>query len=335
MMLRSALPLALLFACLAANAQTGDSGFTEDPQKLAQLRKLPTGVILVKGAVASASDSVTPLPEGGAITRDVYRNAYLGLSYALPGGWTQKYQGPPPSDSGSYVLAQLRPGPKYQGASKGTLLITAQDLLFTRLPATNAMELIQAIHDTLQKPIYQVERPPAAITVAGRSFGRFDYMSPSAQLHWAVLATEIRCHAVRFVFTSPDPALVESLIGDMNKMTLPEHAGATTGTGGGEAPLCVPNYADKHATYKVSPQFGERRFNAIPVRVIIGKTGKVKHVHMLSAFPDQAKAITDALLQWRFAPYLQNGEPVEVETGIMFGQAPQAPSTTAKVAKSE
>jgi hypothetical protein len=70
----------------------------------------------------------------------------------------------------------------------------------------------------------------------------------------------------------------------------------------------------------VEPIFGEHKFNAIPVRIIIDKEGKVKHIHFLSTFPDQAKAITDALAKWKFKRYLQNGRPVEVETGIMFGR---------------
>jgi hypothetical protein len=37
-------------------------------------------------------------------------------------------------------------------------------------------------------------------------------------------------------------------------------------------------------------------------------------VHVLSAFPDQAKSITDAVLQWRFKP-----RDREVETGVLFG----------------
>ena len=57
---------------------------------------------------------------------------------------------------------------------------------------------------------------------------------------------------------------------------------------------------------------------------IIDKEGKVKHIHFLSAFPDQAKAIADVLSQWRFRPYLRDGQPVEVETGILFGRAPRS-----------
>jgi hypothetical protein len=106
-------------------------------------------------------------------------------------------------------------------------------------------------------------------------------------------------------------------------MKLPAETGPTAGTGGGDVPVCVKDYASgDNVVARVDAVFSERRFNAIPVRVIIDKTGKVKHVHFLSAFPEQAKGITDALLQWRFKPYLIDGHPVEVETGILFGHAP-------------
>jgi hypothetical protein len=92
--------------------------------------------------------------------------------------------------------------------------------------------------------------------------------------------------------------------------------------------VCIKDYArDENVLERVDPVFGERRFNPVPVRIIINKEGKVKHIHFLSAFPDQVEAVTDALFQWRFRPYLRDGKPVEVETGIMFGRAPR-PATT-------
>src|SRR5207253_2480737 len=90
-------------------------------------KKLPTDVILVKGAWPSSSDFATPLPEGGRLADGVYKNQYFGLTYALPTDWTEKYTGPPPSDTGYYVLAQIRPADKFKGKSKGSILIVAQD----------------------------------------------------------------------------------------------------------------------------------------------------------------------------------------------------------------
>jgi protein TonB len=63
------------------------------------------------------------------------------------------------------------------------------------------------------------------------------------------------------------------------------------------------------------------------VRIIIGTDGKVKHVHVISAFQEQARIITDALLQWKFKPYLLDGEAVDVETGVQFGYSPPRPQT--------
>jgi hypothetical protein len=43
----------------------------------AEAKKLPTGTILVRGAWSSASDSVTPVPEGGRVANSVYNNKYF------------------------------------------------------------------------------------------------------------------------------------------------------------------------------------------------------------------------------------------------------------------
>jgi hypothetical protein len=66
----------------------------------------------------------------------------------------------------------------------------------------------------------------------------------------------------------------------------------------------------------------------VPVRIVVDKEGRVKHIHFLSAFPEQAKSIGDALMQWRFKPYMLDGQPVEVEPGLLFGRSTR-PSTAA------
>jgi hypothetical protein len=94
--------------------------------------------------------------------------------------------------------------------------------------------------------------------------------------------------------------------------------------------VCVRDYAhDENIVEKVDPFLRDHKYNPIPVRVIIDQAGKVKHIHFLSDFPDQARTITDALLQWEFKPYLRDGRPVEVETRIMFGQSPPTERRTA------
>jgi hypothetical protein len=261
--------------------------------------KLPTETILIKGAAPSATDTRTPLPEDGSITDAVYRNPYLGLAYPLPAGWTESFKGPPPSDSGAYVLVQAG------SQGRGSVLVTAQDLFFALTPVGRAVEMISYNRDHLP-PYYKVKRPPAEVTIANHTFARFDYTSAEAGLQWTVLATEVRCHLVKIVFTGRDAELLESLVRDLDKLELPDEA---------STPACIAGYANAETLVaRVEPAPYQQRFNAIPVRIIIGTNGKVKHIHVLSAFPDQARSITDALMQWRFNPH-----PTEVETGIVFG----------------
>jgi hypothetical protein len=313
--------------------------------------RVPEGVILVKGAWSSASDSATPDPEASSFDSRVFRDPYFAISYALAAGWEKGYDGPPPSDSGRYVVAQFRfidtnksdPNKSDPGASlqktaasqtapsktptRASILITAQDMFFTRVPATNALQLANYTKDNLQAD-YKIEEPPTPTEIAGRPFTFYAYWSPAAELHWYVLSTEIRCHTLEIVLTSRDTKLLANLLLDLNKMTLPAEANPTAGNGGGEFPVCLKDYAsDENMTARADPIFTEHRVNPVPVRIIIDKNGKVKHIHFLSAFPDQAKAITDALAQWKFKPHVQDGHAVEVETGIMFGRAPAAPGT--------
>ncbi|MGA2351368.1 MAG: energy transducer TonB [Terracidiphilus sp.] len=287
-----------------------------DPQ---HMTKVPQGVILVKGAWSSASDSVTPRPEDGNVTNNVFDDKYFGITWALPPDWIEKYKGPPPSDTGRYVLTQIIPADSFKGEARGSILITAEDMFFTPFPATNSQQLINYTKDHLQAD-YEVEKPPAQTTIAGRSFTTFAYWSPVAELHWYLLATEIRCHTIEIVLSSRDIKLLDHLMRDLNTMKLP----AEDAPGNGDTvPVCIKDYArEENLIARVDPVFTERHFNPVPVRIVIGKEGTVKHIHLLSAFPDQERAVKDALGQWKFKPYLLNGKPVEVETGIMFGRAP-------------
>jgi Gram-negative bacterial TonB protein C-terminal len=307
--------------CEAQGSAPSGGDFASAPAKdVPAAGKVPQGVILVKGAWPSASDSTTPVPEGGSVDSEVFRDPYFGMTYPLPTGWDEKYKGPPPSDSGRYVLTQLRPPETSHGSIQGQILVTADDMFFTPMPVSNALELTAYEKDNLQSD-YRLELPPTQTKIAGRPFTFYAYWSPIAELHWYVLGTEIRCHAIEFVMTSRDTKLLQSLVIDLNRMTLPEEASPSGGTGGGQFPVCIKDYAnDTNVLSRVDPIFTEHKFNPVPVRIIIDRTGKVKHIHFLRAFPDQEKAVTQALAQWKFKPYVKNQQALEVETGLMFGQ---------------
>jgi hypothetical protein len=284
----------------------------------AQYGPLPAGVILVKGAWSSAAGTLSSLPEDGTMSNGRYDNSYFGLGYDVGSDWTQRYEGPPPSDSGYYVLAQIEPKDPAFDPGRGHILIAAQDLFFSLAPVRDASELISYYQQHLGAE-YRVQGAPTKVRIANRDFFRLDYLSAVAGLHWHVLATEIRCHVVQFIFTGSSAKSMERLVQSMKTVIRP--AGST--------PVCLKDFATADTVLeREEPVFSQPRFNPVPVRIVIDQEGRVKHIHFLSAFPEQAKSISDALLQWRFKPYLLNGEPVEVETGLLFGRSARS-STTA------
>ncbi len=52
------------------------------------------------------------------------------------------------------------------------------------------------------------------------------------------------------------------------------------------------------------------------LRTVIDKQGNVESVSLVSGHPLLAPAAIKAVKQWKYKPYLLNGEPVPVETDI-------------------
>jgi len=55
---------------------------------------------------------------------------------------------------------------------------------------------------------------------------------------------------------------------------------------------------------------------AVQLQAEISKDGSIENLRLLSGHPMLAPAAIEAVKQWRYKPYILNGEPVEVETQI-------------------
>jgi protein TonB len=72
---------------------------------------------------------------------------------------------------------------------------------------------------------------------------------------------------------------------------------------------------------KVPPHYPEKarkkRIQGIVLlHVLIGKDGNVETAELVSGHPMLAPAAIDAVKQWKYKPYLLNGNPIVVETEI-------------------
>jgi len=73
--------------------------------------------------------------------------------------------------------------------------------------------------------------------------------------------------------------------------------------------------------HQVSPVYPKsaltmRIEGAVELLTTISKTGDITHVKVVSGDAQLAKAAADAVKQWKYKPYLLNGEPVEIQTSV-------------------
>jgi protein TonB len=100
------------------------------------------------------------------------------------------------------------------------------------------------------------------------------------------------------------------------------------------APVAVPKVATPQRVrvsqgvtqgmviHRVQPQYPQmakiaRVQGPVVLAAIIGKDGTIQNLHVIStASPLLNQSALDAVKQWRYRPYILNGEPVEVDTQI-------------------
>lgn len=73
--------------------------------------------------------------------------------------------------------------------------------------------------------------------------------------------------------------------------------------------------------HKVTPQYPPlarqaRIQGAVVLQALIAKDGSIQNLHLVSGHPMLAPYAIEAVKQWRYRPYILNGEPVEVETTV-------------------
>ena len=73
--------------------------------------------------------------------------------------------------------------------------------------------------------------------------------------------------------------------------------------------------------HKVQPSYPPlarqaRIQGTVVLQALIGKDGSIQNLHVVSGHPMLTNAALEAVKEWKYKPYILNGEPVEVETTI-------------------
>lgn len=73
---------------------------------------------------------------------------------------------------------------------------------------------------------------------------------------------------------------------------------------------------------KVEPKYpmiakSARVQGTVELSAVISKTGEIQNLQVVSGHPVLVPAALEAVKQWRYRPFLLNGEPIEVESTII------------------
>jgi protein TonB len=93
------------------------------------------------------------------------------------------------------------------------------------------------------------------------------------------------------------------------KMATPQRIRVSSGVSSGLLIKRVqPNYPPLARQARISGQ--------VVLHAVISKDGSIENLTLVSGHPMLAPSAIEAVKQWRYKPYLLNGEPVEVDTEI-------------------
>ncbi|MGO8797066.1 MAG: energy transducer TonB [Candidatus Sulfotelmatobacter sp.] len=127
------------------------------------------------------------------------------------------------------------------------------------------------------------------------------------------------------------PALGSTAVGTIGGHGLPD--GLRDGYGSGPVPIMpaaprpvapplrISHMSEGDLVYRVLPAYpplarSARVQGTVVLQAIISRQGAIENLRMLSGHSMLVRSAIDAVRQWRYRPYILNGEPVEVETQI-------------------
>jgi len=73
--------------------------------------------------------------------------------------------------------------------------------------------------------------------------------------------------------------------------------------------------------YRVQPSYpalakATRIQGQVVLHAVISRSGTIESLQVISGHPLLVKAAIDAVRQWRYRPYILNGDPVDVDTEV-------------------
>ncbi len=166
---------------------------------------------------------------------------------------------------------------------------------------------------------------PHADLVGGLQFSRADFHSGGPPAHYfTVLAAGIRDHVLEIQVTASTPESLQSALASLHSSLEFRPDWEAPAPSGPASMRCVrisQKVLNALILHKVTPRYPDSARHdhlegAVILHVMISPAGALDRAWVIEGGPPLSRAALEAVQQWRFRPYLLNGEPQEVDSQI-------------------
>jgi TonB family protein len=272
-------------------------------------------------------------PPLGTFEKDAYWNDYFGLYYPLSREWVRetelvrnrysKNQAP----GADVLLVEVHIPPdntELRADASFTLFAIKRSAQYQ---SDNCQQYLDGLASALNASKSAKQKGSmSSFSVAGREFVRADFAYRADPPDHAVICSPSKDHLLLWKVQGLNWKAVETAASTLNLVTssAPQPKQELSPTKASSTPPPVPidlGLATGLLIKKVQPVYPEgARNNRIQGTIImsarISKTGDIADLELIDGPIELAVSAVNAVRQWKYRPYLLNGEPVTVKTQI-------------------
>ncbi len=259
--------------------------------------------------------------DSGSVNGNIYTNQFFGLTWEFPKEWTVADSGQKSESQADTRLARLLPS--------GPQSTESVELSYVDLGSSNVENPAQELNG---KGWEGIEGHGYYMLGGGVPAHRYDYKSNDPQPGYlTLLAGPRRNFGLRVFFRASSPDRIQGLVNAALAMKIQPDWPA--GAQGNPIPPTAPGSRPKRVRvsqgvsqglleHKVQPTYPtDARKAHVQGSVVmlgrIGTSGAIECLYVEEGDPLLAASALEAVSQWKYRPYLLNGEPVEVETQLV------------------
>jgi TonB family protein len=277
--------------------------------------------------------SKEPGPEHGTIVGNTYANESLGFLFPIPDGWQVNRDTVGAEREGE---AERTPGGGLEllvldqhltRPFRNRIVVTALDATLTSLTTKEYVSKMVGVQ--VARDGRKLVRDATDVEIAGKQFYRSDYVQPvpGGALAEAFVCTKFRGYYLGWTFVAGSPEELEELVNSLQRLSFRDESKpivVVVPPASSQLPLHVrvsQGVSTGLLVTKVQPRYPDDAKQAriqgwVVLKAEIDKNGDVEDVSLVSGHPTLAPAAIEAVKQWKYKPYLLNGQPVAVETQV-------------------